>query len=80
MQQWSNWEEVFSAQFVRWLYNATTEELLGEAFSMWSVLRLCNEEQLRLRGSLEMAVRRVGCWCEMGTSEVELRARQLEAS
>jgi hypothetical protein len=32
------------------------------------VPRLCNDEQLRLRDSLEMEVRRVGSWCEMATS------------
>jgi hypothetical protein len=32
---------------------------------MWSVPRLYDEEQLRLRGSLETAVRRVGDRCEM---------------
>jgi hypothetical protein len=32
------------------------------------VLRLYNEEQLRLRESLETAVRRAGGWCEMDAS------------
>jgi hypothetical protein len=32
---------------------------------MWSVPRIYNEEQLRLRESLETAVRIVGGWCEM---------------
>jgi hypothetical protein len=45
--------------------DATIEELLEAAFSMWSVPRLYNEEQLRLRECLETAVRRVECWCEM---------------
>jgi hypothetical protein len=36
--------------------------------SIWFVPRLCNEEQLLLRESLEMAVRRIGSWCEMVAS------------
>jgi hypothetical protein len=40
-------------------------ELLGEVFYIRSVPRLYSEEQLLLRESLEMAVRRVGGWCEM---------------
>jgi hypothetical protein len=32
---------------------------------MLSVLRLCNEEQLRLRQGPGTAVRRVASWCEM---------------
>jgi hypothetical protein len=35
---------------------------------MRSVPRLYNVEQLRLRESLETAVRRVGDWCEMAAS------------
>jgi hypothetical protein len=35
---------------------------------MRSVPRLYNEEQLRLRESLETAVRTVGGWCEMAAS------------
>jgi hypothetical protein len=52
---------------------------------MRSVQRIYNEEQLRLRESLETAVRRVGGWCEMAGSlgvewsGVEVRVRQLEA-
>jgi hypothetical protein len=42
-------------------------------FSVWSVLRLYNEEMKRLRESLETAVRRVGGWCEMADS-VAVRA------
>jgi hypothetical protein len=53
--------------------HATTEELLGAAFSARSVPTLCNEKQLRLRESLETAVRRVGDWCEMAAS---LRGRE----
>jgi hypothetical protein len=44
--------------------HATIVKLFEEVFSVPSILRLCNEEQLRLRESLEMAVRRVGFSCE----------------
>jgi hypothetical protein len=54
---------------------ATLEELLDEVFSVWFVPRLYNEEQLRLRERLEMAVRRVGGWCVMAAS---LEVTQLE--
>jgi hypothetical protein len=37
----------------------TMEELLEEVFSVRSVPRLCNTEKLRLRESLETAVRRL---------------------
>jgi hypothetical protein len=53
---------------MRYLRDATIEELFGEVFSMWSVPRLYNKEQLRLRERLETAVRRVGGWCEMAAS------------
>jgi hypothetical protein len=46
--QWSNWEAAFSMQSMRQLCDATIEELLGEVFSTWSVLRLYNKEQMRL--------------------------------
>jgi hypothetical protein len=42
---------------------------------MWSILRLCNEEQLRLRQNFETAVRRVGDWCGLAAS---LGVSQLE--
>jgi hypothetical protein len=45
-----------------------TTELLEEVFSVWSVPRIYNEEQLQLQESLETAVRRVGGWCEMAAS------------
>jgi hypothetical protein len=51
------------------------EELLEEVFSVWSMLRLYDEEQEQLRESLEMAVRIVGGWCEMAAS---LGVSQLE--
>jgi hypothetical protein len=35
-------------------------ELMGEVFSVQFMLRISNEEQVQLRESLEMAVRRVG--------------------
>jgi hypothetical protein len=46
----------------------TTVELLEAVFSVRSMWRLYNEEQLRLRESLETAVRRVGSLCEMAAS------------
>jgi hypothetical protein len=45
--------------------HATMEELLEAVFSVQSVPRLYNEEQLRLRVSLEAAARRVGVSCEI---------------
>jgi hypothetical protein len=42
--------------------------MLEVIFSMPSVPRPYNEEQLRLRESLETAVRKVGSWCEMAAS------------
>jgi hypothetical protein len=48
--------------------HVTIEELLGEVFSMRSVPKLYNEEQLRLRESLQTGVRRVGGLCEMAAS------------
>jgi hypothetical protein len=54
---------VFSTWFIRLLIDAT-RELLGEVFSMWSVSILYKDKQLRLRESLETAVRRVGVSCE----------------
>jgi hypothetical protein len=46
----------------------TTVELLEAVFSVRSIPRLYNEEQLRLRESLETAVRRVGGCFEMAAS------------
>jgi hypothetical protein len=37
MQQWSNWEAVFSMQSMQYLHDATIEELLEEVFSVWPV-------------------------------------------
>jgi hypothetical protein len=55
--------------------HATVEELLEAMLSVHSVPRLYKQKQLRLRGSLETAVRTVGGWCEMaaslGVSQVE---------
>jgi hypothetical protein len=45
--------------------HATMHGLLETVFSVLSVPRLYNEEELRLRESLETAMRRVGDWCEM---------------
>jgi hypothetical protein len=41
---------------------------MEETFIVWSLPRLYNEDQLSLRKSLEMAVRRVGIWYEMAAS------------
>jgi hypothetical protein len=48
--------------------HATTEELLEAMFSVRSVPRLQNKEQLRLRESLETAVTKVGGECEIAAS------------
>jgi hypothetical protein len=66
---------VFSTRSVRKLRDSTTEELLGEVFSVRSVPRLYNEEQLRLQESLETTLTTVGSWCEMAAS---LRVSRLE--
>jgi hypothetical protein len=50
-------------------------ELLEVVFSVRSEPSLYNEKQLRLRQSLDMAVRIVEDWCEMAAS---LRVSQLE--
>jgi hypothetical protein len=55
---------VFYTLSVGRLRDGTTEELLGDVFSVRSVPSQYNEEQLRLRDSLETAVRRVGVNCE----------------
>jgi hypothetical protein len=44
---------------------ATTEELLEAVFSVRSVLRLYNENQLSLQVSRGTADRRGGGWCEV---------------
>jgi hypothetical protein len=41
---------------------------LEAMFSLWSMPRLYNEEQLPLRESPETVVGRVGGWCEMAAS------------
>jgi hypothetical protein len=51
----------------------TTEELLEVVFCVRSMPGLYNEGQLPLRNSPEMAITRVGCWCEMAAS---LRGRE----
>jgi hypothetical protein len=48
--------------------HATIEEMLEMLFSVWSMPRLYNEDQLPVEESLETAVRRVGGWCEMAGS------------
>jgi hypothetical protein len=53
--------------------HATIEELLVAVFSVRSVPRQYNEEQLRLRETPDAAVRSVGVWCEMAAS---LRGRE----
>jgi hypothetical protein len=50
-------------------------EMFEAVFSMRSVPKLYIEDQLRLRESLETAVRKVGGWCEMAAS---LGVSQLE--
>jgi hypothetical protein len=65
--------------------DATIEELLEAMFSVRSVPRLYNEEQLQLRMNLETVVRRVEGWSEMavrvGVSwSNELVVRQAPAS
>jgi hypothetical protein len=47
---------------------ATMEGLFRVVFLAWSMPRLYNEGHLPLEESLEMAVRRVGGWCEMVTN------------
>jgi hypothetical protein len=61
-QQWSNRGTVFSTRSMRWLCDATIEELFEE------MPRLYKKEQLRLRKNLKTAVRRVGGWYEMDTN------------
>jgi hypothetical protein len=56
----SNGGIVFSTGSERSPRNAAIEKLLKEVFSVQSMPRLYNEEQLRLQESLETAVRRVG--------------------
>jgi hypothetical protein len=56
--------------------HATTEEVWKVVFSVRSVPGLYNEGQLSLEESLEMAVRKVGGWCEMAVS---MGVRQFEA-
>jgi hypothetical protein len=48
--------------------HTTIEELLEAAFSVRSVPRLYNEDQLSIEENLEMAVRRLRVWCEMAAS------------
>jgi hypothetical protein len=65
--------------------HAAMGEVLVVAFSVRSVPRLYNEEQLRLRESLETTMGRVGGWFEVVASlgvswRNELVVRQLSAS
>jgi hypothetical protein len=39
---------MFSTQSVRQVHDTTTEELLGEVFSVWSVLRCCKQDKSRI--------------------------------
>jgi hypothetical protein len=48
--------------------HGTTKEVVEEVFSVWSMLRLYNEDQLPSEECLETAVRRVGGWCETAAS------------
>jgi hypothetical protein len=45
-----------------------TQEIIEETFSVESVPRIYNENQLSLRDSLETAVTRVGGWCNVSAS------------
>jgi hypothetical protein len=62
---WYTGERCFVCDPPGYRRRSTTEELLEAVFSARSFLRLCNKDQLPLRESLEMAVRRVGCSCEI---------------
>jgi hypothetical protein len=53
--------------------HVTIEEIMGAVFSVRSVPWLYNEDQLKLRESLKMAVRKGGDWCEIAAS---LRGRE----
>jgi hypothetical protein len=64
--------------------NKTIEEILEAMFSVQSVSRLYNEEQLRLQGSLETALRVVGVSCEtvasqQGREHESEEAKEIEA-
>jgi hypothetical protein len=48
--------------------HTTAEKLLGEVFSVLSMLRLYNEAQLPLDESLETVERRLGAWCKRAAS------------
>jgi hypothetical protein len=52
---------------------ATREAIMEAVFSVWSIPRLHNQDQLLLRESPDTAVRSVGGWCEMAAS---LRERE----
>jgi hypothetical protein len=69
-------EEVFSARSVILLRDATIEELLGEVFCVRYMPRLYNEEQLRLRESLETAVKVVNTEAEEATELEAVTRRQ----
>jgi hypothetical protein len=55
------WEHVVSLA-------AREHTTMEVAFSVQSMPRLYNEDQLPLQDSAEMAVRRAGGWCEMAAS------------
>jgi hypothetical protein len=48
--------------------SAAIEGLLEVLFSVWSMPRVYNEDQLPLREHSVMVVRRVGGWCVMAAS------------
>jgi hypothetical protein len=48
--KWSNWEAVFSTLSVRQLRDVTTQELLGELFSVLSVPRCYKHEKSEGKG------------------------------
>jgi hypothetical protein len=60
-RQWLSSRHVIAAADT----HETMEDLLEETFSMRSVSTIYNKDKLPLRDSLETALRRVGCWCEI---------------
>jgi hypothetical protein len=48
MHKWTNWKDVSSTQPMRQLHDATTDELLGNVFSMQSVPRCYKQDKSRI--------------------------------
>jgi hypothetical protein len=76
----SNSGMVFCTRSERQPRDGTIEELLGEVFSIFSVSRLYNEEQFRLRESLEMAVRRAGIVARQSPASQDVNTEAEEAT